>query len=270
MGVRRAVDLTLDLVNSGEGGSIATYGPLIHNPQVLNVLENKGVGILQEVPEEDSGTVIIRAHGVPPSEKESLKQSGLEVKDATCPRVLKVQAIISRHRKEGRSTVIIGDRNHAEVMGLMGYAGEDCRVVSNEEDARSVEIDGPYIIVSQTTQDEASFERLSGIIVSRFPDGKVFNTICDSTHVRQDEVRNLCRRVEALVVVGGKNSANTKRLAEIAQSSGIAVYLIETEEEIDADAMGVGLISPSSFSLSPSSSSSLALTSPKLLGGTAS
>jgi len=238
MGVRRAVDLTLDLVHK-ESGTIVTYGPLIHNPQVLDVLGNKGVGILDGVPGEPSaeGTVIIRAHGVPPAEKERLQASGLRVKDATCPRVLKVQAIISKHRKQGRLTVIIGDRNHAEVLGLMGYAGEGCLVVSDEADARAINITGPYIIVSQTTQDEASFEKLSEIIMARFPDGLVFNTICDSTHLRQDEVKNLCRKVEALVVVGGKNSANTKRLAEIAQGMGVDVFLVETEEEIDAAAM---------------------------------
>ncbi len=239
MGVRRAVDLTLDLVNKGEQG-IATYGPLIHNPQVLDVLTDKGVGILKNVPRQSSatGTVIIRAHGIPPDEKKNLYDLGLQVKDATCPRVLKVQAIIRKYRQQGMITVIIGDRNHAEVEGLMGYAGSDCLVVSNESDAQHLDITGDFIVVSQTTQDKESFDRICRIIEKRFSGGTVFNTICDSTHKRQDEVRKLCENVEALVVVGGRSSANTKRLAEIAQGHGKPVFLIETEDELDRMALG--------------------------------
>jgi len=228
------MDLTLNLVNKEEG-NIFTYGPLIHNPQVLDVLADKGVGVLNEVPRTNPGpgTIIIRAHGIPPSEKDDLQAVGLEIKDATCPRVLKVQSIISKYRQQGMTTVIIGDRNHAEVEGLMGCAGPDCLVISNEEDAQNLALTTDYIIVSQTTQDEESFVRICRIITRRFPGGKVFNTICDSTHRRQDEVRKLCENVQALVVVGGRNSANTKRLAEIAQGLGKTVYLIETEAELD-------------------------------------
>jgi 4-hydroxy-3-methylbut-2-enyl diphosphate reductase len=236
MGVRRAVDLTLDLVNKEEE-PISTFGPLIHNPQVLEVLEDKGVGILRQIPKAAIGTVIIRAHGVPPAQKEALKLSGLMVKDATCPRVLKVQAIISKHRKLGKTTVIIGDKNHAEVDGLMGYAGPECQVVSNEDEAMALSLDRPYIIVSQTTQDERVFEAITAIITSRSPGGEVFNTICDSTHLRQEEVRKLCEQVEAVVVVGGKTSANTTRLAEIAAGLGRPVFLIESEEELEVAAL---------------------------------
>ena len=199
MGVRRAVDLTLDLVNQEE--NISTFGPLIHNPQVLEVLQDKGVGILKKIPKAATGTVIIRAHGVPPAKKDELRRSGLTVKDATCPRVLKVQAIISKHRKEGKATVIIGDKNHAEVEGLMGYAGPECQVVENQAEAMALSLPSPYIIVSQTTQDERVFEAITEIITSRNPGGEVFNTICDSTHLRQEEVRKLCEQVEAVVVV---------------------------------------------------------------------
>ncbi len=231
MGVRRAVEATLDLVRKED--QIATYGPLIHNPQVLDLLAGRGVEVLKEIPEHCKGTVIIRAHGVPPERKEKLAASGASIYDATCPRVLKVQAIISRHRKEGCATVIIGDRNHAEVEGLLGYAGVAGQVVSNEVEAGSVVVAEPYIIVSQTTQDDLSFERLSGIILARFSDGRVFNTICDSTHKRQAAVLELCDQVQAMVVVGGKASANTKRLAEIVEKKGKPVFLVESEDELD-------------------------------------
>jgi (E)-4-hydroxy-3-methyl-but-2-enyl pyrophosphate reductase len=232
MGVRRAVETTLDVIQKEDTG-VSTFGPLIHNPQVLNLLGERGVKVLKDVPAQESGTVIIRAHGIPPDQKEKLKMAGATVKDATCPHVVRVQVIIRKYLKQGYGTVIIGDRNHAEVEGLMGFAGSLGQVVSVLEDVEKLQLDSPYIIVSQTTQDETVFEELSGMILGRFPGGKVFNTICDATHKRQEEVRILCQDVEAMVVVGGKNSANTQRLAEIAKGMGCPVFLVETEDELD-------------------------------------
>lgn len=233
MGVRRAVETTLDMVRKND--KIATFGPLIHNPQVLELLKERGVEILHDIPNQRDGTIIIRAHGVPPESKEKLRSTGANVHDATCPRVLKVQAIIRKHQKDGYATVIIGDRNHAEVDGLLGFAGESGQVVSNAEEARALELSSPYIIVSQTTQDDKSFTLLSGIILARFPGGKIFNTICDSTHKRQAAVLDLCDKVQAMVVVGGRSSANTRRLAELVEKKGCPVYLVETEEELEPE-----------------------------------
>jgi len=241
MGVRRAVDMTLELAGDSTNRPISTFGPLIHNPQFLNYLKDKGVGVLDKVPGDtppNEGTVIIRAHGVPPERKSALSAAGLNVEDATCPRVVKVQAIIKRQQKEGRSTIIIGDRNHAEVEGLLGYADKDSFVVSTREEARAVSLNKPYIIVSQTTQDERFFNELVDIIRAKHPECLVFNTICDSTHKRQDEVRELCKKVDALVVVGGKNSANTTRLGVVAQFEGVDVFVVETKDELDIAAMG--------------------------------
>ncbi len=236
MGVRRAVETTLDVIQKEDTG-VSTFGPLIHNPQVLGLLQERGVKILRDIPEKESGTVIIRAHGVPPLHKEQLRKAGATVKDATCPHVVRVQVIIKKYLKQGYGTVIIGDRNHAEVEGLMGFAGTLGRVVSSRADVNSLDLHEPYIIVSQTTQDEATFAELSNLILARFPGGKVFNTICDATHKRQEEVRSLCKDVEAMVVVGGKDSANTKRLAEIAAGMGCPVFLVETEDELDFTAL---------------------------------
>ncbi|MFH1216230.1 MAG: 4-hydroxy-3-methylbut-2-enyl diphosphate reductase [Pseudomonadota bacterium] len=232
MGVRRAVETTLDTVHKGEG-KITTFGPLIHNPQVLGMLREQGVDILTEIPDKMDGTVIIRAHGIPPTHKQKLMAAGAEVKDATCPRVVKVQAIIKKFKENHYTTIIIGDKNHAEVVGLMGYAEPDVQVVSDEKDVELLRISGPYIIVSQTTQDEMAFQRLSEGILARFPDGKLFNTICDSTHKRQDEVRNLAGKVPAMVVVGGRGSANTQRLGQIASEMGCRVFMAETETDLD-------------------------------------
>jgi (E)-4-hydroxy-3-methyl-but-2-enyl pyrophosphate reductase len=138
MGVRRAVETTLDVIQHEDTG-VSTFGPLIHNPQVLSLLEQRGVKVLKDIPEKETGTVIIRAHGVPPEQKEMLRMAGASVRDATCPHVVKVQVIIKKYLKQGYGTVIIGDRNHAEVEGLMGFAGSLGRVVSREEDVRNLE-----------------------------------------------------------------------------------------------------------------------------------
>lgn len=236
MGVRRAVETTLETVTSGED-PIATFGPLIHNPQVLARLKDNGVEILDKIPSQRSGTIIIRAHGVPPSDKEKLMATGAKVKDATCPRVMKVQVIIKKFKKQNYTTVIIGDKNHAEVLGLMGYAEPEVYVISNEIDIENLQISSQYIIVSQTTQDEKTFEKLSSKILERFPGGKVYNTICDSTHKRQDEVRKLCKTVQAMIVVGGKGSANTQRLGQVAQEMGCPVFMGETEEDFDFETL---------------------------------
>ncbi len=234
LGVRRAVETTIDLVHQEKSG-ISTFGPLIHNPQVLDLLEEQGVSILKDIPEETDGTVIIRAHGVPPEQKEALIKSGAKVQDATCPRVVKVQAIIKKYRKKGYETIIIGDKDHAEVVGLMGYAEPMVHVVSDERDIVSLEVTSPYIIVSQTTQDKTIFNQLCELIAAKFPNGEVFNTICDSTRKRQDEVRDLCKKVDAIVVVGGKKSANTQRLGQIAEERGCFVFMAETEDDLDFD-----------------------------------
>lgn len=236
MGVRRAVETTLEMVQKTKG-EIATFGPLIHNPQVLELLEQQGVRIIEDIPEKASGTIIIRAHGVPPQKKRRLEAIGAQVEDATCPRVLKVQAIIEKYKNQGYATIIIGDRDHAEVEGLMGYTGSTGQVVSSVGEVAGLVLTGPYIIVSQTTQDEKAFEEIKEAILAKFPEGKVFNTICDSTHKRQEEVRQLCHEVDALIVVGGKASANTKRLGDIAQGLGCPVFMVETEDDLDLPAL---------------------------------
>ncbi len=232
MGVRRAVETTLETVHQGDQ-PVATFGPLIHNPHVLDLLHERGVDVLTDLPEKRDGVIIIRAHGVPPDQKARLADSGATIRDATCPRVMKVQAIIKKHKKTDHFTVIIGDKDHAEVVGLMGYAKPEVAVVSCVEDVAGLKIPGDYIIVCQTTQDKESFDRICAAILATYPGGKVFNTICDSTNKRQAEVRNLCEKVDAVVVVGGKASANTKRLAEIAEGKGRPVFLVESEEDLD-------------------------------------
>ena len=131
MGVRRAVEMVLDAPHKHKG-TISTYGPLIHNPQVLKLLEDKKIFVINDIPDRGSGTILIRAHGVPPDVKENLQKVGFDVVDATCPRVIKVQSIIKKHAAHNYASIILGDKDHPEVVGLLGYAGEIGRASCRE------------------------------------------------------------------------------------------------------------------------------------------
>ena len=232
MGVRRAVELALDAANKRQG-PICTFGPLIHNPQVLDLLRGKGISTLSEIPEHSEGTVIVRAHGIPPETYDALEQAGFEVIDATCPRVIKVQTIIKKHAREGFAVIIIGDVDHPEVVGLLGYAGKAAQVVDSLEKLEALPAFEKAIIVAQTTQSTVFFRQVRQWAADAHPHYKVFETICDSTQKRQDEISRLARYVDAVVVVGGHTSGNTQRLAQIARQSGKPAQAVETELELD-------------------------------------
>jgi 4-hydroxy-3-methylbut-2-enyl diphosphate reductase len=232
MGVRRAVEIVLDVANS-QDGPIYTFGPLIHNPQVLEILTEKGVSVLDRLSVKGPGSVVIRAHGIPPQTKQALYDAGLTVIDATCPRVVKVQTIIAKYAKQGYAFIIIGDRDHPEVAGLLGYADGKGHVVSSLEDLGQLPFLDRAIVVAQTTQDSRFFDAVARTIKERFSHFKLFNTICDSTHRRQAEVRNMAKSVDAVVVVGGRNSGNTQRLAQVVEQEGVPAFHVEREEELD-------------------------------------
>jgi 4-hydroxy-3-methylbut-2-enyl diphosphate reductase len=236
MGVRRAVEMVLDAPNK-HVNPICTFGPLIHNPQVLDLLREKEISTIERIPEHATGTVLIRAHGVPPQTKQDLKKAGYKIIDATCPRVIKVQTIIRNHAKKDYASIIIGDKDHPEVIGLLGYAGGKGFVVDNVDDLDSLPSFEKAIIVAQTTQNTLFFEEIKKWANHKFPHYKIFDTICDSTAKRQVEVQNLADLVDAVIVVGGQNSGNTKRLAEISKKTGKPTFHIETESEIDVDAL---------------------------------
>jgi 4-hydroxy-3-methylbut-2-enyl diphosphate reductase len=217
---------------------IHTYGPLIHNNQVLRMLEERGVICLKRLDDTQGGRLLIRAHGIPPHELKAIKSKGFEVINATCPKVARVQGIIKKHAMDGYHVVIVGDESHAEVVGLQGFAEGRARVLSTPAEVDRLPEMDKVLVVAQTTQDEQAFLEVVDRLRQRFPQAQVHNTICDSTHRRQEEVRALCREVEAMVVVGGKESANTRRLAEIAAGTGIPTFHIETEEELAREKLG--------------------------------
>jgi len=236
MGVRRAVEMALEAPQRHRG-PFFTYGPLIHNPQVLALLAKRGIAVLEEIPPRGEGTVLIRAHGVPRETRERLKQAGFNVIDATCPRVIRVQSIIRRHARQGFASIIIGDADHPEVVGLLGYAQGNGVVAASIAELDALPPFPMAIVVAQTTQSLALYERVKEWAAQRFPHYKLFDTICDSTARRQAEVRQLAAQVDAVIVVGGHDSGNTLRLAETASAAGRPAFHIETEAEIDAAAL---------------------------------
>lgn len=231
MGVRRAVELVMD-VPGKHVNPIYTFGPLIHNPQVLELLKEKGISILNDIPSHGTGTVLIRAHGVPPQTMEKIREAGFNLIDATCPRVIKVQTIIQKYANQDYASIIIGDKNHPEVAGLLGYSNGKGYVADSIEEFNRLGVFDKAIVVAQTTQNIVFFNNIKKWVENKHPSYKIFNTICDSTEKRQTEVTRLSKAVDATLIVGGRNSGNTKRLAEIARQTNKPAYHIETEADL--------------------------------------
>jgi (E)-4-hydroxy-3-methyl-but-2-enyl pyrophosphate reductase len=234
MGVRRAVDMVLDLQRAAPPLPIVTYGPLIHNPQTLDLLRSRGILEVASIDQITGGTVVIRAHGISPEEKRLLQEKGVGIIDATCPRVARVQAVIRKHAAKGQFCVIVGDEDHPEVRGLMGFASAGGLAIPSLHNGLVdlVPTDREICVVAQTTHENDTFDMVVAELRNRHPNLHVYNTICDSTKRRQLEVSRLAKQVDAIVVVGGKGSGNTQRLLKLAQAQGVPALHVETDEEI--------------------------------------
>jgi 4-hydroxy-3-methylbut-2-enyl diphosphate reductase len=232
MGVRRAMELVLTEANRGEG-PLFTFGPLIHNNQVMELLASKGVRTIQEIDGKQEGRIVIRAHGIPPQQRKAIRKTGLKIVDATCPKVAKVQAIIRYFTHKGYTAVIVGDKNHAEVKGLVGYSKTSVHVIQGVEEVDSLPHFERGFVVAQTTQNEENYRGVVKALKNRYPDIRVFDTICNATHLRQLEVRSFAGQVDAVVVVGGYHSGNTQRLCEVSKAAGIPTFHVETEKDVD-------------------------------------
>jgi len=200
---------------------------------VQALLREKGIRSLEEVPSRGNGTILIRAHGVPPQTRKDLKETGFKVIDATCPRVIKVQSIIRKHARKGAAAIIIGDKNHPEVVGLLGCAGNNGHVAGSIEELSALPPFDQAIVVAQTTQNTHLYESVKDWVAAHHPHYRVFDTICDSTERRQAEVKRLAENVDAVIVVGGRSSGNTRRLYELARQTGKPAFHIETEKDLD-------------------------------------
>jgi 4-hydroxy-3-methylbut-2-enyl diphosphate reductase len=232
-GVKRAIDITFDIALDDREG-VYTLGPIIHNPQVIQRLKDEGISPVEVdgLDATEVKTLIIRTHGIPCQLYDNITKRGFKVIDATCPFVKKAQDYARALTEDGYQVVILGDRDHPEVKGLVSYAGPDALVVDGTAPVKGLK--SRVGVVVQTTQPVDALKRLLSEIVEQAREVKVYNTICNSTALRLKETEDMAGRVDVMVVVGGKNSANTTQLANLCRSLGVSTYHIETADELDA------------------------------------
>jgi len=239
-GVKRAVETVYNEIE--KGNRVYTYGPIIHNDEVVRDLEERGVAVvhsLEEMEQIEKGIMIIRSHGVSKVEYDRIEELGFEIVDATCPFVKKIHKNVSKESLAGREIVIIGSANHPEVQGIKGWCEGKCTVIETVEEAQNFvpEIGKNVLIVAQTTFNYKKFKDLVEIISKKGYDILALNTICNATEERQTEARELAKVCDAMIVIGGKQSSNTQKLVEICKSECADTYYIQTLVDLDLEVL---------------------------------
>ena len=237
-GVKRAVDTVYEQTESGK--EIYTYGPIIHNEEVVKDLEKRGVKVLEndrELEQLEEGTVIIRSHGVAKEINRRIEEKGLECIDATCPFVKRIHKVVEKESQAGKQIVIIGNPGHPEVEGIMGWSETPAIVIESEEEAQKFTCpEGKEIcLVSQTTFNYNKFQELVEIIQEKGYNVSVVNTICNATEERQTEAKRIASQVDAMIVIGGTHSSNTRKLYEICRKECERTYFIQTLDDLQLD-----------------------------------
>jgi 4-hydroxy-3-methylbut-2-enyl diphosphate reductase len=229
-GVKRAIKIAEENRNS------ATYGPLIHNANEINRLKNDyNVALAEKLSDFKPGdTAVIRTHGIPKNELEALRAKDVNVIDATCPFVTKPQQICEEMSAEGYDIVIFGDENHPEIRGVKSYAANGAHVVMDVAELAKLQLKERVALVAQTTRKIEEFNKIAAYLIPRHKEVRVFNTICNATFENQDAVRELSQEADVMIVIGGKNSSNTKQLHAIASQNCPDSYHIESAEDLDA------------------------------------
>ncbi len=229
-GVKRAISTAFDAANKGR---VYCLGPLIHNPQEVERLSKAGVATVEDFSTLKPGDfLIIRSHGVPPNVLAQAREKGLNIIDLTCPFVGKAQRDAEALKRDGYQVVVIGEKKHPEVQSILGYAGDNAVVVEKADDLNGMEFQSRIGVVAQTTQSYGNFSEIVLRLLRLSKELKVFNTICNSTKERQDAARILAGQVDVMLVVGGRNSANTSRLVSVCEGEGKPTHHIEVAEEI--------------------------------------
>lgn len=232
-GVKRALRIAKG-VRSREPRKVFTLGDLIHNPRVIAELEKMGIHSLSDVDRIQSGPVIIRSHGVPPEVIKRLKKKKVEVVDATCPIVQKIQRLVDRLSRSGQELIIVGNRNHPEIKGLVGYSRGKGIIIEDETQVRSLPWRKKRAVLAQSTQDIFLFSRVVAALIEKTESLEVHNTICLFTRARQKSTSELASKVDVLFIIGGKNSSNTRQLHEISRRILPNTHLIENASQITA------------------------------------
>ncbi len=257
-GVRRAVETAEKAVaeNAGSSRKIFTLGPLVHNPVVMDSLGKCGVQVIDgssfEMVDENS-VVVIRAHGTTPAIIDSLKEKDVEILDATCPKVHLSQKRAKEWSEKGYEVIIAGDKNHGEVVSISSYAKDKCTVIENEGEAARIEIPGNTILIAQTTFSPIEFEKIKKVLLEKNSGLVIFNSICSATMERQEALADLDGKSDGIIVIGGKNSANTKRLYESALSICSKTILIEDAEEIPKEFLKLSRVALTAGASTPDS-----------------
>ena len=240
-GVKRAVEKVYE--QTGKDKKIYTFGPIIHNEEVVKDLEAKGVEVIEDIEELQKlteGTVVIRSHGVAKEVYDLIEKQGLECVDATCPFVKRIHNIVEKESSEGKRVIIIGNAGHPEVEGIMGWSAAQTTVIESEEEAQQFVNDEKNIalkseelcIVSQTTFNYNKFKELVEIFLKKGYNVIVVNTICNATEERQTEAREIASRVACMIVIGGTHSSNTRKLYEICKEECENTYFIQTLDDL--------------------------------------
>lgn len=237
-GVKRAVDLVYE--EAKKGGDIYTYGPIIHNEEVVGDLENKGVRVINSPEEIDnlkSGTIIIRSHGVSKDIYDRMINNGLNVIDATCPFVKKIHNIVSEESNMGNVIVIVGNKDHPEVQGIKGWSNGETYIIDSKEEIDKITINNgkKVCVVAQTTFNFNKFKELVEILTKRVYDIIAVNTICNATKERQTEAKSLALESDAMIVIGGRHSSNTQKLYQICKSECDNTMYIQTLDDLVID-----------------------------------
>ena len=231
-GVQRALDLVVKVAGEAEG-PVRTLGPLIHNPQVVAGLEASGVTVTEDVPEDAGSTLVLRTHGVVPEVEAEAMANGLEVVDATCPYVKRAHHAAERLMRDGYQVLVVGESGHPEVDGILGHAPGAVAIASVDA-LEGLDLGKKVGVVVQTTQAKATLDAVVCELMARVSEVRVVNTICEATSERQQAAAELAKASDVMVVIGGKNSANTTRLAEICSASCARTHHIEVPGELQA------------------------------------
>lgn len=230
-GVRRALRMARS-TRRRRTGEVFTLGELIHNPQVIADLEKQGIRSTEDLESVQEGTVIIRSHGVAPEIHKILKKKNIEIIDATCPIVKKIQKLVESLAKENEEIIIVGNKEHPEIKGLVGYSYGKGKIVESEAQAHSLPRKKKRAVLAQSTQDLFLFGQVVAALIEKTDELKVYNTICYSTQTRQKSTSELATRVDILFIVGGKNSSNTNKLYQISKRILPQTYFIENARQI--------------------------------------
>jgi len=235
MGVKRVVDMAYRAMDKASGLPVVTLGPLIHNTQEIARLTANGIAVADEATLPEQGTVIIRAHGVAPQAYEELKARGLKIMDGTCPYVHYSQRKAVELQREGYKVVIIGDKHHPEITGILGFINNDAIVVKSLEEVGALPQLDRIGVIAQTTISPKKFDAILDALRQRAAEVKVCETICDATEENQAAIRELSAEVDLLYVVGGRHSANSNKLVETAREKCPRSFLIETADEVNPE-----------------------------------